>query len=1109
MPLSPALRKKAVLLLAETARVAAEIIVADDKNCGTGAGGFQPGNDCARGDGSGGGSSGPGRGKEPLEGLPQKPMPIPVYGEITPGPFVVAREAAEKYMKKAGLDYDPPTKYAKVDPERAKKVAAEYDKMPHNPNDPEVKAAYNAMIKETLAQYQAIKETGLVIEFNKPGENPYPNPRMATEDVIRNNHLYVFPTNDGFGTSGDFDPAENPLLADSGEKFGDQPALANDIFRAVHDYFGHIKEGVGFRADGEENAWRSHAAMFTPLARRAMTSETRGQNSWLNYGPHGETNRTAKVEDTIFADQKTGIMPEWVSIEGAKYYGGTRIRNERAGRADKIASQAEAGRLRDGRGLGGCRGGLESFGAPVVIDAAGHIYEIPEQSGLGKAFCPTGPGGGIDPTCSPGGSGGSSAPAVETREPKRIPVTDEVVVAGKDIVDSYDIDGIRELMTDEEKEAVEEQIQENIDSTIEVLIDDEMSNYDPEDDLDRSSFDEDNPPSEDDIQDMLSDLETEHRYAVAESIMESYDGTEERRQAYYDFYKENEDRYTNKETKKGVWGLDSEGDRAYVFETKAGNEYQVWAVEGSGGPTARLGEPVTEIGFHDADGHYGITGAGNALEVFRRVTESTTALIQEKEYPIIYFSAAEPSRQKLYDRLVKSIAKDLPQYSAVAGTYPSGIRGYVIAGKDKIADIMDKLSNYDVEPKVLVEGTRAVSKPAKMKWDILEPEKNPAWFEDESEWDDFNEKPGEGKKNCGIGPGGFQPGNDCARGGGGGGAAGNSQRPTSNITREPVAHGKPKSIYFPNVDKTGNNGVTTHCRVGVPAMEIPPPPGVGQLPNLTPHERLVEKSFIEWFEDDPDRASGKFLEMVKASAKPGEALVFGTDDAKALTTAWSIEDQNERAQNRATLNTPLHQTANAIAKRAFVSHLDTLKPGDEILVTVGGCGAGKGYALKNVPQALEMKAKSQVVWDSAGDQNATENPWILKEAEARGLKVNYVYVHADPKTQWADPERGVMKRASDPKDGRMVDAFVFADSYAIGARNHQAFYEENKDNPNASFVFLENTGKPKLLDGIPPESLKVDRVELATFALQAAMKADIPPHVKRGATMGLRIWGDD
>ena len=29
----------------------------------------------------------------------------------------------------------------------------------------------------------------------------------------------------------------------------------------------------------------------------AITSETRGQNSWLNYGPYGETNRTASVED--------------------------------------------------------------------------------------------------------------------------------------------------------------------------------------------------------------------------------------------------------------------------------------------------------------------------------------------------------------------------------------------------------------------------------------------------------------------------------------------------------------------------------------------------------------------------------------------------------------------------------------------------------------------------------------------------------------------------------------------------------------------------------------------------------------------------------------------
>jgi hypothetical protein len=94
------------------------------------------------------------------------------------------------------------------------------------------------------------------------------------------------------------------------------PVLANDLFRAVHDAFGHGLEGAGFRARGEENAWQAHVRLFTGPAVAAITSETRGQNSWLNYGPFGEANRTAKVDDTVFADQKIGLMPEWTWTEG-------------------------------------------------------------------------------------------------------------------------------------------------------------------------------------------------------------------------------------------------------------------------------------------------------------------------------------------------------------------------------------------------------------------------------------------------------------------------------------------------------------------------------------------------------------------------------------------------------------------------------------------------------------------------------------------------------------------------------------------------------------------------------------------------------------------------
>lgn len=225
---------------------------------------------------------------------------------------------AEKYMADAGLPYFPPNRFAPVDEERATRIAQAYDDMEHDPADPEVKAAYDALIKETIAQYNAILDAGLNIEFVPEGvEYPYEqNPRMATEDVTDNSHLWVFSTREGFGSDDTFDPVDNPLLQETKFKISGQTALVNDLFRVVHDYFGHVKEGVGFRAAGEENAWRAHSAMFSPLARKALTSETRGQNSWVNFGPYGTQNRTASGADTHYADQKIGLLPQWAIDEG-------------------------------------------------------------------------------------------------------------------------------------------------------------------------------------------------------------------------------------------------------------------------------------------------------------------------------------------------------------------------------------------------------------------------------------------------------------------------------------------------------------------------------------------------------------------------------------------------------------------------------------------------------------------------------------------------------------------------------------------------------------------------------------------------------------------------
>lgn len=257
--------------------------------------------------------------EQDLIGLPADPIFLAPGQWQVPAANAQAREVAREYMAAAGLAYAPPKQYAMVDPNRAARIAQAYAEMQHTPNDPEVRAAYEALAEETIAQYRAVLATGLQVEFidfTKTGD-PYQNPRALVDDINGNNHFYVFSTRDGFGSDADFNPAENPLLAET--EFTDingQPLLVNDLFRVVHDYFGHFKDGIGFRANGEENAWRSHAAMFSPLARRALTSETRGQNSWVNFGPNGEQNRVADPANTIYADQKTGLLPEWVSDEG-------------------------------------------------------------------------------------------------------------------------------------------------------------------------------------------------------------------------------------------------------------------------------------------------------------------------------------------------------------------------------------------------------------------------------------------------------------------------------------------------------------------------------------------------------------------------------------------------------------------------------------------------------------------------------------------------------------------------------------------------------------------------------------------------------------------------
>lgn len=201
----------------------------------------------------------------------------------------------------------------KINPKASTKIAEAYSALQHSPDDPKVQKAYNALINETVDQYKAMQKEGMKVSKIKEGmANPYPTSKSMISDVAENKHLWYYPTEQGFGSSGS-DSSKHPMLkvTDLMDDEG-KPMLANDVFRAVHDYEGHYKGKNKFGALGEEKAYQQHKKMFSPEAIKALTTETRGQNSWVNYGPMGEANR-ANPAATTYADQKAGLLPDWAS----------------------------------------------------------------------------------------------------------------------------------------------------------------------------------------------------------------------------------------------------------------------------------------------------------------------------------------------------------------------------------------------------------------------------------------------------------------------------------------------------------------------------------------------------------------------------------------------------------------------------------------------------------------------------------------------------------------------------------------------------------------------------------------------------------------------------
>jgi len=153
--------------------------------------------------------------------------------------------------------------------------------------------------------------------------------------------------------------------------------------------------------------------------------------------------------------------------------------------------------------------------------------------------------------------------------------------------------------------------------------------------------------------------------------------------------------------------------------------------------------------------------------------------------------------------------------------------------------------------------------------------------------------------------------------------------------------------------------------------------GIPRWGALSEKERMHESKFANAVEAKLPAFVDEFLAM----SKSGETYKFEVDGAKKLYGAYGkamdVKDtanggiSSDQMEVRATANHALHPTAVAIARLAFLKHIDTMQPGEQIFVTNGGCASGKG-SLFGVAAHEQGKNPFGAVGEAAGGRCAQE-----------------------------------------------------------------------------------------------------------------------------------------
>jgi hypothetical protein len=219
----------------------------------------------------------------------------PTQFDVGSNPVPEVAAGAARYRQMLGYN-SPEQNYNQsvIPASAARAIGQHYMGMPEH--DPAAVPAYRQMGEEVGRQFDFMTKSrskgGMGINVDSSDTDPYGGFKTSPNNIINdlrgdvegNSHISVLSTK---ATGG------HPVFSND----------RNDMFRAVHDVFGHLGSGRAVDFNGEDAAYQKHAAMFSPLARGALATETRGQNNALRLTGG-------------FPQQKVGILPQGMQRPG-------------------------------------------------------------------------------------------------------------------------------------------------------------------------------------------------------------------------------------------------------------------------------------------------------------------------------------------------------------------------------------------------------------------------------------------------------------------------------------------------------------------------------------------------------------------------------------------------------------------------------------------------------------------------------------------------------------------------------------------------------------------------------------------------------------------------